>query len=187
MANQDEIVSFEATNATTLALPFPSVNSARCRPRTQDHLGGLAAWADNHRDQRDGRGSLPLRRHLRTVEQGKVRAQFAILRHLSLSLTYDCFRSKHPTSEKIIKRVQEDFAKFFDILGKSKEIARNGCKAMKDIAYFCSQLSSPTQPHEQLRVFLDQVSQPVDQADRQSKLIRIEFREARIRVIEVSA
>lgn len=103
-----------------------------------------------------------------------------------LSPTYDDFRSKHPASEKIIKKVQEDFDRFFDVLVKSKDIARNGCKAMKDIAYTCSQLSSPTQPTEQLKIFVEQVSLPVGQADQQSKLIRIEFREARIRVMEVS-
>jgi hypothetical protein len=103
-----------------------------------------------------------------------------------LSPMYDGFRSQHPTSEKIIKRVQEDFDRFFDVLVKSKEIARNGCKAMKDIAYTCSQLSRPTQPTGELMIFVNQVSLPVGQADRQSKLIRTEFREARIRVIEVS-
>ena len=186
MANQDEIVSFEAPNVTTLALPFPCVNSGRYQPRTQDHLGGLATWEYNHRDQRHGEHGMSLRRHPRAVEPGKVCAPFEILRHLSLSLTYDDFRSKHPTSEKIIKRVQEDFNRFFDTLIKSKDVARNGCKAMTNIAYICSQLSSPTKPREQLKIFVDQVSVPVGEAEKQSKLIRVEFRQARIRVIEVS-
>lgn len=102
------------------------------------------------------------------------------------SLHDDYVRSKHPASEKIIKKVQEDFARFFDVLEKSKDIARNGCKAMEDIAYTCSQLSNPTQSAEQLEIFVNEVSVPVDQADQQSQSIRADFREARTRVIEAS-
>ena len=83
MANEDEIVSFEAPNATTLALPFPCVNSVRYRPRTQDHLGGLATWEYNHRDQGHGGRGMSLRRHPRAMEPGKVCTPFAILCRLS--------------------------------------------------------------------------------------------------------
>jgi len=94
--------------------------------------------------------------------------------------------STHPTSKRIIEQVQKDFTNFFDVLVRSKDIARNGVKTMNDIAYTCSQLSRPTQPKEELEIFWGELLRPVDKADQDSKLIRSDFREARIRVIGLS-
>lgn len=132
MANQDEVVSFEAPNATTLALPFPCVNSVRYRPRTQDHLGGLATWEYN-------KGMVDMECRCVAILEPWNQARFVHpMSSFPRSLHDDYFRSKHPASEKIIKKVHEDFARFFDVLEKSKDIARNGRKAMEDIAYTCS-------------------------------------------------
>ncbi|KIM40005.1 hypothetical protein M413DRAFT_189915 [Hebeloma cylindrosporum] len=95
-------------------------------------------------------------------------------------------RSKQPAAEKIIKRVQEDFNKFFNLLHRSKEVARSGCKGMQDLSSACFQLSRPTKETSQLKVLVEEISLPLRRADEQRKLIHTKFREARIRVIEIS-